>query len=351
MKEEFQFFSTLSLLTIWACIVVYAESGSVFRLKSGHNMPVIGLGTHGINDKLLEDVLEASLEKGLRFIDTGYHYGNEASIGKVLKNWFGKGGKREDIFVSSKLPYYDMQPSEVEQYIKSSLEKLGLQYLDMYLIHAPFSGIRKKDSYALVTDENGNVLHGTNDPVAIWKEMEKQVKAGRTRSIGLSNFNETQISKIISEAEIKPSNLQIEVHLYHQQVPLREFCQKHGILVTAYAPLGSHEARKAFHPEQSEIEFPNPLKHSNISEIAKGNGKSTAQILLRHLVQNGHVVIPGSKKPNHIADNLKILDFELPDEEMEVMNSLDKGDRGKVFDYKFLKGIEKHPQYPWSNRA
>ena len=128
------------------------------------------------------------------------------------------------------------------------------------------------------------------------------------------------------------------MHLYHQQKPLREFCKKNGIRVTAYAPLGSPGARKGLHPEQSEIEFPNPLGLPVVLEIAKSHGKSTVQVLLRHATQGGAVVIPSSRKSNHIKDNIEIFDFELSEEEIKKLDSLDKGERGKIFDYTFLKG-------------
>ncbi|OXU22457.1 hypothetical protein TSAR_011418 [Trichomalopsis sarcophagae] len=326
------------------------EAGTVYRLSSGYNFPIVGLGTHGLNKDVLETVLTGALEKGIRHIDTSFVYKNEETIGKVLKDWFAKGGKREDIFVTSKLPYYDNHPESVEKYIKLSLEKLGLRYLDMYLIHAPFAVHHKEDSYELATNEDGSVVLDTQtDPIAAWKEMEKQVKEGRTKSIGLSNFNETQIRNILKEAKIKPSNLQVEVHAYHQQKPLIEFCQKNGIIVTGYAPLGSPGARKELHPGQTEEEFPDVFKLPVVNEIAKKHGKSVVQILLHHLVQNGIAVIFSSKNPNHLKENIEIFDFELTEDEMKSLDALDKGERGKIFDYKFLKGIEKHQYYPFSS--
>lgn len=128
------------------------------------------------------------------------------------------------------------------------------------------------------------------------------------------------------------------MHAYHQQKPLREFCKKHGIIVTAYAPLDSPGARNFFNPNIPKSEFPNLLSHPLVTEIAKEHKKTTAQVLLRHSVQGGAVVIPGSKNIAHLKDNLNIFDFELTEEQMNKLNALDKGDRGKVFDYKFIKG-------------
>lgn len=130
----------------------------------------------------------------------------------------------------------------------------------------------------------------------------------------------------------------MEVHAYHQQKPLIEFCQKNGIIVTGYAPLGSPGARKHFHPDQTEQEFPNVFKLPVVNEIAKTHGKSVVQILLRHLVQKGIAVIPSSKNPNHLKENVEIFDFELTQDEVNRLDALDKGERGKIFDYKFLKG-------------
>lgn len=161
------------------------------------------------------------------------------------------------------------------------------------------------------------------------------MKAGRAKSIGISNFNESQVERIVKNAEIKPSNLQIELHAYNQQKPLRELCAKHNIAVTGYSTLGS-PASAAFTGEKG---VPKLMEHPTIVKIAEAHKKSAAQVLLRHSVQNGIIVIPKSTKAERIKANHDIFDFELTADEMKQINDMDKGEDGRIFNFLVFKGL------------
>ncbi|KAK0164556.1 hypothetical protein PV328_003171 [Microctonus aethiopoides] len=321
------------------------------KLLSSYDMPTVGLGTWQAKPQEIEDAVGTALNCGYRHIDTAFNYNNEDAIGKALKTWFNNGGKRQDLFITTKLPNFGNRPEDVEKYIKLSLEKLQLDYVDMYLIHSPFGFVQDEKGCAPLV-ENGiyKLDHDTNH-VAVWKEMEKQVKAGRAKSIGLSNFNEDQIMEVWKNAEIKPSNLQVEVHAYHQQKSLRDFCRAHGIVVTGYSPLASPGAKAHFQTKYnySPEKFPDLIGHPEVEKIATKHNKTTAQVLLRHLVQEGVVVIPKSSSPERIKANGDLFDFELNPDEITTLNGLDRGCAGRIFTFLFFKGVEKHPEYPFKN--
>ncbi|KAL6267392.1 hypothetical protein P5V15_000467 [Pogonomyrmex californicus] len=322
------------------------------RLLSGYDMPTVGLGTWQAKPEEIETVVSTALECGYRHIDTAANYNNESAIGRALKRWFEKGGIREELFITTKLPHFGNRPSDVEKFIKLSLEKLGLDYLDMYLVHMPFAFKLDENTSVAATDENGSyILDFNTDPVSVWKEMEEQVRAGRTRSIGLSNFNEEQISTIWENAQIKPSNLQVELHAYMQQKPIRELCKKYNIIVTGYSPLGSPAAKTHFQTKYNYTSeaFPDLLNHPVIQKIAAEHKKTTAQILLRYLLQLDVVIIPKSTSLERVKSNIDLFDFALTEEDMNILSTLDKGANGRIFNFLFFKGVQDHPHYPFKN--
>ncbi|XP_039308864.1 aldo-keto reductase family 1 member A1 isoform X2 [Solenopsis invicta] len=300
----------------------------------------------------IETVVSTALQCGYRHIDTAANYNNEDAIGRALKKWFDKGGTREELFITTKLPHFGNRPSDVEKFIKLSLKKLGLEYLDMYLIHMPFAFKLDENTCTAATNKDGSYIFDFNtDPVSVWKEMEKQVELGRTRSIGLSNFNEQQISTIWENAQIKPSNLQVELHAYMQQTSIRELCKKHNVVVTGYSPLGSPAAKTHFKTkyDYTSESFPDLLNHPIIQNIAAQHKKTVAQVLLRHLLQLGVVIIPKSSSPERIKSNIDLFNFALTEENMKILSTLDKGAKGRIFNFLFFKGIQDHPHYPFKN--
>ncbi|XP_014489229.1 PREDICTED: alcohol dehydrogenase [NADP(+)]-like [Dinoponera quadriceps] len=322
------------------------------RLLSGYDMPTVGLGTWQSKPEEIETAVSSALECGYRHIDTASNYNNEEAIGNALKKWFEKGGTREELFITTKLPHFGNRPSDVAKFIKLSLEKLGLDYLDMYLVHMPFAFKLDEGTHAAATDEDGNyILDLDTDPISVWKEMEEQVKLGRTKSIGLSNFNEEQILTILENAQIKPSNLQVELHAYLQQKSIRELCKKHDIIVTGYSPLGSPAAKTHFRTKYNYNldEFPDLLNHPIVQNIAVKCEKTSAQVLLRYLLQLGIVIIPKSSSSERIKSNIDLFDFALTEEDMKQLSTLDKNASGRIFNFLFFKGIEDHPHYPFKS--
>nr|XP_023022936.1 alcohol dehydrogenase [NADP(+)]-like [Leptinotarsa decemlineata] len=321
------------------------------KLSNGSEMPLVGLGTWRAQPKEIENAVQIALENGYRHIDTAFNYNTEESIGKTVTEWIQSGkGRREDLFITTKLPNFGNRPNDVEKFIKLSLSKLNLSYLDLYLIHMPFSFHCDKSVYAPLTNEDGTFsLDVDNDIIKTWKEMEKQVKSGLTKAIGLSNFNAEQVQRIYDSAEIKPAVLQIELHAYLQQKEMRETCKKLNIAVTAYSPLGSPGANTHFSNKYnySLNDFPDILGHPTVKRLAEKYNKSPGQILLKHLVQQNIIVIPKSGNPERIKANIDLFTFDLSQEDLETLNSLDKNEEGRIFDFLFFKGVEKHPEYPF----
>lgn len=191
-------------------------------------------------DDELNNAMELALQAGYRHIDTAHVYENEAVIGRVLNRWLTSDQvKRDELFIVTKLGPGGNRPSTVEKYFKKSLSLLQLDYLDQYLVHTPFT-FKEVEGENHPKDAEGTMLMETDtDLIAIWKEMEKLYDAGLVRSIGVSNFNQKQIERILANCKIPPSVLQIELHVYFQQNDMVDFCKKNHIAVTAYSPLGS----------------------------------------------------------------------------------------------------------------
>lgn len=202
-------------------------------------MPQIGLGTWRAPDEEVERAVNLALEIGYRHIDAALVYFNEKAIGKVLNEWLTLGKvKREDLFICTKLPLTANRPKDVERYLRKSLADLQLDYIDLYLIHVPMA-VPETDGPFLTDDEGLIIVDRDTSLTDVWYKMEEMVDLGLTKSIGLSNFNESQIQRILDDSRIPPAVLQIEVHLYMQQHDLVDFCKKNEIAVTAYSPLGS----------------------------------------------------------------------------------------------------------------
>lgn len=253
-------------------------------LNNGIKMPMAGIGTFLLSPDEAEASVLAALEYGYRLIDTANAYMNEKAVGRAMKH---SGVAREDIFLETKIwPCF----YEENDAIDKTLERLDTDYIDLLLIHQPA----------------GNYVAG-------YRQMEKAYKEGKAKAIGLSNFNEDQIKEILDICEVKPQILQTEVHPYSQEKALKAFLDKEGIVIQAWYPLG--------HGDKTLIEEP------LFAEFGTKYGKSSAQIILRWHIQDGNIVIPGSKNPDHIKDNFDIFDFALTDVEMEQIAAMDKQKR------------------------
>ncbi|XP_025831663.1 aldose reductase [Agrilus planipennis] len=315
-------------------------------------MPLVGLGTWKATNEEIDKALTTALDAGYRQIDTAFNYNNEEAIGSVLKKWISSGkGKRENVFITTKLPVFGNRAGDVEKYLNWSLKNLQTDYVDLYLIHMPFSLIPDDTGLSPKTNEDGSfVLDLEANNVETWKAMEKSLKDGKIRALGVSNFNAMQVKKLYENSEIKPSVLQVELHAYLQQKDLRATCKELNIAITAYAPLGSPHAKSHFIEKYNynKTDFPDILGHPVVKELAEKYNKTTGQILLRHLVQQNVIIIPKSSNPERIKQNIDVFNFELSPEDLERLNALDRGEDGRIFDFRFFKGITKHPEYPFN---
>ncbi|KAK0182931.1 hypothetical protein PV327_001015 [Microctonus hyperodae] len=320
-------------------------TATTITLPTGQKMPILGFGTWHAKEEILEKALDDALEAGYRHIDTAPVYENEMIIGKILKKWIDSGRiKREELFIVTKVPPTGNRPGGVEKWIKKSLKALQLNYLDLYLIHTPFTFEEVGDELHPF-DENGNIkIDSSTNHITIWAEMEQQVLVGRTKAIGLSNFNIDQINRILSIAQQPISNLQIELHAYFQQSSLVQFCNDKNIIVTAYSPLGS---RGFVNLLGKESVIPNIMENDVVVKIAKKHDKSPAQVALRFINQKGIVAIPKSTNSTRIKENIDIFNFQLDSEDMEALTALDQGSAARICDFSFLKGIKNHPEFPF----
>ena len=253
-------------------------------LNNGLSMPMAGIGTFLLTPDEAEASVLAALEGGYRLIDTANAYVNEKAVGRAMKK---SGLKREEIFLETKLwpSFY-----EDDNAVDKTLERLGTDYIDLLLIHQPA----------------GNYVAG-------YRQMEKAYKEGKVKAIGLSNFNQAQIEEILGLCQVKPAVLQTEVHPYFQEQELKKFLSKEGMVIQAWYPLG--------HGDKALLEEP------LFTQLGKKYGKTNAQIILRWHIQDGNIVIPGSKNPAHIKDNFDLFDFSLTEEEMAKIAALDKNTR------------------------
>lgn len=253
-------------------------------LNNGIKMPMAGIGTFLLTSDQAESAVLEALKDGYRLIDTANAYVNEKAVGRAMKK---SGLAREDIFLETKIwpSFY-----EQEDAIEKTLERLDTDYIDLLLIHQP----------------SGNYVAG-------YRLMEKAYKAGKVKAIGLSNFTKEQVQEILDICEVKPAVLQTEVHPYFQEKELKEFLEKEEIKIQAWYPLGHGDSAL--------------LEEAALVELGKKYQKSTAQIILRWHIQDGNIVIPGSKNPEHIKDNFDLFDFKLTDAEMDKIRGLDKNKR------------------------
>jgi len=293
-----------------------APKAPTVKLNNGLEMPIFGLGTWKSKAGEVEQAVKDAIDIGYRHIDCAYVYGNEKEVGAALASKFADGTvKREEMWITSKLWNTFHRPDLVEKNLKLTLKDLGLKYLDLYLIHWPAA--YKEELETFPKDEAGNILFSDVDYLDTWKAMEKLVNKGLIKAIGLSNFNKAQITRIIENATVQPSVLQIECHPYLNQSRLIEFAKSKGIAITAYSPLGSPDRPWAKPGDPQLMDDPKLL------ELAKKYNKSPAQVLLRYQLDRGIITIPKSVTKSRIQQNFEVFDFHLSPQDIDYLNTFD----------------------------
>lgn len=264
------------------------EEQTRLTLNDGNTIPQFGFGTYMIEgDVETEKVCSEALSLGYRHIDTAHAYQNERGVGEAVRK---SGIPREDVWVTSKLWPSEYGEGVTSEAIDKMLDRLGTGYIDLLLLHQQFG-----------------------DYMGAWKDMERAVKDGRVRSIGLSNFESDRLEQVLGAAEIKPSVLQVECHPYYPQRELRKRIAPYGTVIECWYPLG--------HGDKGL------LGDLTIVALAEKYGKSPAQIILRWDIQEGNIVIPKTLNTEHMAQNIDVFDFELTEGDMESIANMDSGTR------------------------
>jgi 2,5-diketo-D-gluconate reductase A len=258
-------------------------------LNSGASIPQLGFGVFQIDPKDTAATVQTAFEIGYRHIDTAQMYGNEAEVGEAIAR---SGLSRDQLFITTKCNNSNHGYDDSQRALDESLSKLGLDFVDLYLIHWPLPG---KDLY-----------------VQTWQGLEQAAKDGKARSIGVSNFKEHHLDRLAQETDTTPAVNQIELHPHLQQPQMREYDRSHGIATEAWSPIGQGKG---------------VIDDDRIGSIAQAHGKTPAQVTLRWHIQLGNIIFPKSVTGSRIRENFEIFDFELTDDEMSTIGSLDQGKR------------------------
>lgn len=254
------------------------------KLSNGVEMPVLGFGVYQVDPKETERVVSDALQTGYRLIDTAAVYRNEEAVGRAIKN---SGIPRRELFITTKLWVQDVSYDKVKKAFDTSMQKLGLDYLDLYLIHQPF-----------------------NDYYGAWRGMEELYKEGQIRSIGVSNFASDRLVDLALNNEIVPMVNQVETHPFHQQTAAQKVMEEYNIQIESWAPFA--EGRQ------------NLFTNETLLAIARRYEKTVAQVVLRWLIQRNVVVIPKSVHKERMQENFDVFSFELTGEDMQTIASMDE---------------------------
>ena len=258
------------------------------KLNDGNEIPQFGIGVFQVPEgEVTINTVKNALEMGIRHIDTAHAYQNERGVGRAVKE---SGVPRKDVWITTKLWPSEYGEGKTSKAIDKMLERLDTDYIDLLLLHQQFG-----------------------DYIGAYKDMERAVKDGRVKSIGLSNFESERLEEVLNMAEIPPSVLQVECHPYYQQNDLKKRVEKYGTVIESWYPIG--------HGDKGLINEP------LFTKLGQKYGKTNVQIILRWHIQEGTIVFPRSTNPVHIKENFEIFDFELTEDEMNEIRKLDSGKR------------------------
>ncbi|XP_011314060.1 aldose reductase [Fopius arisanus] len=293
-----------------------AQIGPKIKFNNGNEAPIFGLGTWKSKPGEVTEAVKYAIEIGYRHIDGAHVYENEKEVGAGIKAKIDDGTvKREDLFIVSKVWCTYHKSDSVEKALKRTLSDLGLEYLDLYLIHWPFGF--EEDGALFPTNSDQSFKLSDVDYLETWKGMENVLQKGLTKNIGVSNFNSEQIERLLKNCKVKPVTNQIEVHPYLTQKELSKFCNDRGITITAYSPLGSPD-RPWAKPDDPKL-----LDDAKLVEMSKKYNKTPAQVVIRYQLDRGNLVIPKSVTKARILENSQVFDFKLSPEDIAYIDSFD----------------------------
>ncbi|KAI0989587.1 hypothetical protein GJ496_001454 [Pomphorhynchus laevis] len=321
--------------------MVHYTAASRALMNSGYSIPKLALGTwlsHG--DHVFKATLHA-LRSNYRHIDTAYAYKNEHEIGRAIHQFLSedKSVKRSDIFVTTKVWNTFHSAKNVQRNCEMSLNSLCFDYIDLYMMHWPM-GYKEDtgDDVFVPKDDNGVPQYSTVSFLETYSAMEKLVDQGKVKSIGVCNFNLSQLRKLIDSCRIKPAVVQNEIHPFNPENELLEFCKTHKIIVEAYAPLGAPNRLSAKDTD------PSLLDNEVINDIATTLQCSQAAVLISWCISRGVVCLVKSVTPKRIMENFEAQNIVLSDEMMTRINNLSKGTSFKYYVHRDGSG---HPDYPF----
>ncbi|RMF40254.1 MAG: aldo/keto reductase [Planctomycetota bacterium] len=307
------------------------DSLQSIELYNGDRMPSVGLGLWKIPNQDAAGIVAEALRMGYRHLDSACDYGNEKEVGQGIAQALQAGVcRREDLWVTSKLWNTYHRAHHVRPALERTLDDLGLDYVDLYLIHFPIAlqfvpfETRYPPGWVYDPDAPDPKMQPDAVPIAeTWAAMEELQRAGLARHIGISNFGCALIRDLLSYAQVRPSVLQVESHPYLVQPKLLRFCQQEGIAYTAFSPLGAGSYVPLGMAQPSDSVLDEPV----VQQIASRHDKSPAQVVLRWGIQRGTAVIPKSVHIDRLRQNIDLFDFSLSDAEMEAISALDRHHR------------------------
>lgn len=304
---------------------------SMLELSSGAKMPTVGLGLWKIENEVTAEMVYEAIRIGYRHLDAACDYGNEREAGEGIRRAIADGlCTREELWVTSKLWNTYHHADHVRPAIERTLEDLGLEYLDLYLVHFPIAlkyvPIEERYPPGWFFDPDAAEPKMETDSVPIletWREMEKLHGAGLAKTIGVSNFGCSLIRDLLASAEVHPEVLQVESHPYLVQPKLKRYCAEQNIAFTAFSPLGAG----SYVPLGMAQAEDSVLNESLIGDMATKHGKTAAQVVLRWGVQRQGAIVPKTSRPERLTENLDLFDFALSDAEMAAIDGLDRNKR------------------------